>query len=154
MKRSRRGFSLVELLVASVVATIGIAGMASAWMFNLRTIGQQRLISVAGQIARTEVEDAKALGFANLPLGTLSGTTGTHTGAVQFYTIDGVKTTSTTDRYYSVQRVITDTNVTAGSGTSYTLNDASRRAVVVTVRIVNGNAILSQMGTYIVRGGI
>ncbi|MDX2064316.1 MAG: type II secretion system protein [Fimbriimonadaceae bacterium] len=154
MKRSRRGFSLVELLVASVVATIGIAGMATAWMFNLRTIGQQRLISVAGQIARTEVENAKALGFANLPLGTLSGSTGTHTSSLEYYTIDGVKTTSTTNRYYSVQRVTTDTNVTAGSGTAYTLNDASRRAVVVTVRLVSDNSILSQMGTIVVRGGV
>ena len=71
----RRGFSLLESLIASVVMAVSITGMVSLWTIMFARYSTAREITQAAQLARAEVERAKVFGVSNLPLGTYNSTT-------------------------------------------------------------------------------
>lgn len=72
--RDQSGFSLVELMIAVVILTVGILGFASTtgFMFRQSTMAELRVKRMAAVI--TVVEDLKSQPFASVTSG--SGTVG------------------------------------------------------------------------------
>ena len=63
------GFSFVEALVAGLVLTIGALAVAQATDFGLYATGHSRQKQAALALANEEMEDARALNYANVGLG-------------------------------------------------------------------------------------
>ncbi len=155
MRRRQKASTLIELLVASLIATVGVVGLFSLYTYCMQVVQNQRITSVATQIARADVEEAKVLGYDNLPLGTLDGSrsVGNWTGAIEYYDVAGKQLAGTTDAFYSLQRTISDYNMTL-SGSSYTLSDIGKRVVKVSVKRYPSNVEVMVMGTTIAKGGL
>jgi prepilin-type N-terminal cleavage/methylation domain-containing protein len=64
----QRGVSLIELLISSLIVVMVLVVGANAWVYGMKLSVAQYKTSVASQIARADVERAKIVGFANLPL--------------------------------------------------------------------------------------
>jgi len=167
--KSARGFTLVELLVASLVFAVTIAGALSVWAAATTSIVRTSEEVICAQLARTDIEKAKATGFDNLSTGALSGGTGTYTGTTtnstyvsEFYTQAGAFVSYGTSllsappssAYYKLVRVTSDTNVAKGAGTSYKVTTESTRTIVTTVARVSDNTVMYTMGTVLVKAGI
>ncbi len=74
---SREGFSLVEVIVALMVLTIGLLGMAAATGWVIRTAHFGELETARSAAFRSAVEVVRSQPFADLESG--SGTFGDHT---------------------------------------------------------------------------
>jgi Tfp pilus assembly protein PilV len=153
--KKRHGLSLIELLMASLVAVLGVVGMFSSWGYCNRIIVGQRTTNMAYQLARADIERAKVLGFANLPLGTLdvAKTTAVYTAPTEYFDASGAKLANSTGAYYSVVRTVTDKQFLA-AGSTYSLLSTSIRTVKTKVSKVQGNAEVVTMATNVIQGGI
>jgi prepilin-type N-terminal cleavage/methylation domain-containing protein len=65
------GFTLVELLVTMVIATVGIMAVVSVLEHSQRLNSQTEKNEVASHIAEREIESVSAVGFAQLGLTSL-----------------------------------------------------------------------------------
>lgn len=156
----RRGATFFELIIASLVTVVGVVGLFSLWTYSYAVIQSQRVIGVAGQIARADIEKAKVQGFWNLPKGVIgqSKTTAVHTGPTEYYDANGQKlnvTAPNAESYYSLVRQVVDSNfLPLETGGTYTLTGVSLRTVRTTVRRVSDNVVMSTMGTNLAKGGL
>ena len=67
--KSRRGMSLIEVLIASLIAII-VLGSAGIVMFqSVHTQRDAELLSYANNFAREKIESLKALGYQSIPVG-------------------------------------------------------------------------------------
>ena len=67
--KSRRGMSLIEVLIASLIAII-VLGSAGIVMFqSVHTQRDAELLSNANNLAREKIESLKALGYQSIPVG-------------------------------------------------------------------------------------
>ncbi|GAC1647886.1 MAG: hypothetical protein NVS4B6_22580 [Mycobacterium sp.] len=57
---SPRGFTLVELLIAVIILSIGVLGLAGTSGMVVRTIGVTRLQTQAAQVAQSRVETMRS----------------------------------------------------------------------------------------------
>jgi prepilin-type N-terminal cleavage/methylation domain-containing protein len=64
--RSERGFTLVELLVAATLASVGFLGLAALHANAMRTTGVGRNLSVATSLATQQMESLRRLPAASL----------------------------------------------------------------------------------------
>ncbi len=153
MRNKLRGLTLVELLASTVIASLTLIVGANAWGYCMTISVQQHQTSVGSQLARADIERAKVLGWANLPLGTVSGTTATHTGSLEYFNSVGAPLANSTGAIFSVQRTVTDTGITV-SGTTYTLNSLSKRTVTATVRTLSPSKVVVTMATVLAKDGV
>lgn len=63
---SNRGFTMVELLVAVMVLSIGLMAMAGVVPMAMRTITTNRIVTKAVDYSQQEMETLKRMGFNNL----------------------------------------------------------------------------------------
>ncbi len=73
--KSRRGMTLVETLVASVIAVIVLGGVGMLMFQSVHTQRDAELLSYANNVAREKIESLKALGYENIPVGETGETT-------------------------------------------------------------------------------
>ena len=67
--KSRRGMSLIEVLIASLIAII-VLGSAGIVMFqSVHTQRDAELLSNANNLAREKIESLKALGYQSIAVG-------------------------------------------------------------------------------------
>lgn len=66
--RHSRGMTMVELLMAIVVLTIGLLSIAGVVPLAMRTINKNRVATKAVEYSQQEMETLKRLGFDNLLL--------------------------------------------------------------------------------------
>ena len=67
--KSRKGMSLIEVLIASLIAII-VLGSAGIVMFqSVHTQRDAELLSNANNLAREKIESLKALGYQSIPVG-------------------------------------------------------------------------------------
>jgi type II secretory pathway pseudopilin PulG len=167
--RRGRGFTLIEGLVAAFIMAVAITAMFGAWSTCFHTTKLISETTSAAEVAQSQLEIAKVFGAANMPLGTYnSGTTnatwtgayipssGWTSGGLAYYDQSGnqLASSSSTGVFFSASVAMTDSNVLAGTGTSYTLQANTIRALIVTVRNVATGAVDYTMATYLVQGGL
>jgi prepilin-type N-terminal cleavage/methylation domain-containing protein len=169
VNRRNRGFTLIEGIVATFILAVVIVAMFGSWSACFSQSAQMSETTSSAQICQSELEMAKVFGAANLPLGTYSSSTATGTwtgayitstgwtsGATAYFTFTGtqVASSSSTGAYFSLQMTITDSNVLAGTGTTYTLAQTSLRSALVTVKNIQTGAVDFTMATNLVQGGL
>ena len=71
-RRKSSGFTLLEVLVAMVILTVGLLGMASLCVGIIKGNEFSKEISSATTCAREKVEDIERMGFANTTAGTVT----------------------------------------------------------------------------------
>jgi prepilin-type N-terminal cleavage/methylation domain-containing protein len=64
MTRSEGGFTLVEVLIATVVLGVGVVALAGAAGMTTRMLGRGRISTVAAQVATDQLERLRALAEA------------------------------------------------------------------------------------------
>jgi len=72
---SRSGMTLVETLIASVIAVIVLGGAGMLMFQSVHTQRDAELLSYANNAAREKIESLKALGYENIPVGETEETT-------------------------------------------------------------------------------
>jgi uncharacterized protein (TIGR02598 family) len=71
MKRRKRGFSLIEVLVASMVAAVALLGMVRLWSFSFNTTRATDQQGVGYNVGRLALERMKMTGFDYTAEGTV-----------------------------------------------------------------------------------
>lgn len=161
-KPKRRGFTLVEALVASLVIALSLAALVTIWTTSLTQIEQSRRFEVASQLVRHDLEKAKVQGFWNLPLGLMTVVNGVDVGQwvgpVEYYDRTGILLDDNAPvelRCFAVQRVITDYGVAKSKvSNEYTLLFDSTRTARTTATAVSTGELQAEMGIVVVRGGL
>ena len=72
--RAEDGMTLIELLIAMVVTSIGIAALVAGFSSGIVSINHSRLTSTAGSLADQQMELYRQASFSSLPT-TLQGAT-------------------------------------------------------------------------------
>jgi type IV pilus modification protein PilV len=113
--KSTRGFSLIEVLVAVVIMTIGLLALASLQLSLMRASGQTKAQSVAMGLAKETIEADRAFtdytGYQNLDSGgptntTVGNITYTITKTVERYVFDNDATTPKFVKYAATKASI------------------------------------------------
>ncbi len=178
MKRTREtrrhGFTLIEGLVAGLILSVALAAMFRLWAVCYTRIQSSGEITQAGQLARAELERAKVFGALLFPTGAYSSVTGCGTwsgsfdptansgagswvsGHIEYFDIAGnrVASSGAAGVRFSLSVSTIDSGVLTGSGSSYTIDLRSRRALLVTVRRQPENSVLFTVGSNLVVGGL
>jgi Tfp pilus assembly protein PilV len=171
-RRRFSGFTLIEVLVASLTLAVAIMALFAAWRVCHVEILASAEINQAGELARAEVERAKLYGPANFPKGTYSSTTSTATwtgsydptansnaggfgSGVSYYDYQGNRQSTSSGAAFSVLLTVTDSGVQpAASGTGYQIDVGSRRAIVATITRLRDGFVIFHSGTNMALGGI
>lgn len=166
------GATFVEALFASLILAMAVGAMMSMWNICANRYQEAGEISQAGQLARAELERAKAFGADGFPLGTLNAGLGVWAGSYdptlksgvgdwlanhfEYYDIAGnrLATSTTAGVRFSLQLTLIDSSIVASAGSTYALEVTSRRAVTATVRRLPGNTVIFTSGTNLVKGGL
>jgi prepilin-type N-terminal cleavage/methylation domain-containing protein len=92
--RREDGFTLVELLIAMIVLTIGILALVSAYTSGYVQLNRATRVSSAEVLADSQMERFRALGYSAIQLNTTCGATcnvdSTYTGDVVYDSTDQV----------------------------------------------------------------
>lgn len=70
MRRSRQGFSLIEVLLGALLFASVFSGLAASWHYQEKSLKQYRNRNAARYILQKEVERVLAKGFYNIEVGT------------------------------------------------------------------------------------
>lgn len=160
--RGRKGFTLVESLVAALIIALSLAALVMIWTTSLTQIEQARRREVAAQLVRHDLEKAKVQGFWNLPVGGMVVVDGIEAGRwvgpIEYYDRTGQlldQGDPVEDRCFALQRVITDYGVARSKQSSsyLLLFDSTRVARTLATSCASGE-VQAEMGINIVRGGV
>ncbi|MEW6008536.1 MAG: prepilin-type N-terminal cleavage/methylation domain-containing protein [Candidatus Omnitrophota bacterium] len=64
----KQGFSLIELLIACVLLSIGLVGLINAFSIGFSQSGQAKQYAVAKNLAEEKLEEIRNLSYANVSL--------------------------------------------------------------------------------------
>jgi prepilin-type N-terminal cleavage/methylation domain-containing protein len=88
--RADEGMTLIELLIAMTVMSIGIAALVAGFSSGIVSINHSRLTSTAGSLADQQMELYRQAAFTSLPTTTQSPTTPTGAdGHTYWMRVDG-----------------------------------------------------------------
>jgi prepilin-type N-terminal cleavage/methylation domain-containing protein len=73
--RAEEGMTLIELLIAMVIMSIGIAALVAGFSSGVLSINRARLASTAGSLADQRMELYRQAAFTSLPIGLQTPTT-------------------------------------------------------------------------------
>jgi type IV pilus assembly protein PilV len=82
--RARRGVSIIEVLIACVLLTVGVLGIVGASMGISRQTGSSR-----GQVIAAGMAQARLDSLASLPCTALTGGSRTRQGITETWTVSG-----------------------------------------------------------------
>jgi len=167
INRRLGGFTLIEGIIATFILVVVVAAMFASWIACYKQSEKIQEVTEGANIAQSELEIARVFGADNIPTGTYSSGTQTGTwsgayipatgwtaGGTAYFDYTGAQLTSSTSAFFSLTVAITDSTVTAGSGSSYQIGPKSIRALVVTVKNVGTGAADFTMATNLVEGGV
>jgi prepilin-type N-terminal cleavage/methylation domain-containing protein len=144
-KCRRSGFTIIEVLVATMILSVLIAGSVSAWVFMLNLTVKVDNSGVAYSLGRQSIERIKQTGFFN----TTEGAT------TLYYDVDAGSENAVAGGnhvYKVVTSVISGTPIDIGGGVIKPADD-TLRTVTVSVYSWPGNLLIYTMGTYLARAG-
>ena len=67
--RNTEGFSLVELVIAMIILSVGILGLAGTTMFMIRQVTLARVTSQRSAVYQTVIEQVRALPYDSITSG-------------------------------------------------------------------------------------
>jgi len=140
--RCRRGFSLMEVLVAGLIIATSVVGMMQFAFMDYGMTGQSTNMSAATSIGRSAIEAVRMAGFANAPEGTQT----------VYYDMNGdypPATTSSSSSIYAAQTIITS-DILNGS----TPAPGALRTVQVKVSLISTGQVVYTTYTYLASGGV
>jgi prepilin-type N-terminal cleavage/methylation domain-containing protein len=135
--RRRSGFTLIEVLIASMIVGVCISAIVSTWAFAFGLSATADRESVGYSLGRRSMEEVKQIGFHDATMGTATlyydgtGSTGSRS------------TTQASTHQYSVTTVISTDNL---APPLYT--------VTITVRFLANGSTVYSCSTYLARAGI
>jgi len=142
-RRDRRagGFTLIEVLAASVIVGTCIAAIITMWSFAFNLTATADRQSIGYSLGRRAMEEVKQTGFQDTAEGT----------ATVYYDNQGGSrsTTRTSSHAYSVA-----TSVTSDLFTGVQTATGALRTVSITVRFLGTDTTVYQCSTYLARAGI
>ena len=134
----RRGVTLIELLVASVIVATSLMGLVSAWMFSFQVTRRSDETEVAYNLARSAVEQLRAYGFYYADPSIIPA----------WYDVNQQQTASSTGAYYHlVVAVRNGSDAPPGAG------HLILRQVDATVTRVSDGTAIYHTSTYLALGG-
>jgi len=90
MKSDTRGFTLIEVLIAVVILSVGVLGMVGSAGLASRMIGQGKRNTQAALVAMQRMETLRGQALATNPRCTgLASGTATTTGVTETWTVTG-----------------------------------------------------------------
>jgi prepilin-type N-terminal cleavage/methylation domain-containing protein len=126
--RAEEGMTLIELLIAMAVMSIGIAALVAGFSSGIVSINHSRLTSTAGSLADQQMELYRQASFTSLPTTTQSPTTPTGAdGHTYWMQVDGSWTCAVG-------------TFSAGPPPSCSGTPASRPVKAVTINVRDGSA--------------
>ena len=126
--RAEEGMTLIELLIAMVILSIGIAALVAGFSSGILSVNRARLASTAGALADKQMESYRQAAFTSLPTSTQAATTPTGPdGHTYWMQVEGAWTCAVGT--YS-----------AGPPASCSGTPASRPVKVVTINVRDGSA--------------
>ena len=146
MRRTRRGITFVELLVAALLMSIGVMGLVGTWAFSYRVTEKTDSVGMSYNVGRMVLEQYKLMGFS-APEGP----------AAFYYNGDGQGVSSTSSaRRYRVDVQITSDVVNSGTaGQSGAVpNQYALRDLTINVIYLPSGETLWQTHTRRVKAGI
>jgi Tfp pilus assembly protein PilV len=145
-RRSIRGVSLVELLIAGLLLSISMMAMVQMWAFAYRVTANTDDKGIAYNLGRQAMETVKMSGFDNAAEGS----------STAYYNGQQVAQGNSATARYSVTTSVVSSAVNSGTaGQSGAVPSSfAIRTVSVTVSLVSGGTVLYQTSTYLVRAGI
>jgi prepilin-type N-terminal cleavage/methylation domain-containing protein len=66
LKLEKKGFSLLELLLATVLLSIGLVGLVNVFSIGLTESSQAKYFSVAKNLAEEKLEEIRNLSYGNI----------------------------------------------------------------------------------------
>lgn len=144
-RQSFRGTTLVELLMAGLLLSIGMMGLVGTWVFSFRVTANTDDMAIAYNLGRAAVEDIKRYGFPNAPEGTTT----------TYYNGNQSSVSQDSSRFTVVSSLVSAAVKSGSSGVSGAVPaDSTIRTVTVTVTLTSTGASLYTTTTYMVRAGI
>lgn len=145
-RRRRRGVTIVETLVASLILGTGLAAVVSMWYASYSMSNQTDTKGIAYAIGRHALEEVKETGFRYA----MEGTTNLYydSGGANESTAQG------TSSIYQVTTTITSDKLSTSSTGSQIPADDALRTVVLTVTYLPKTQTLYSTGTFLVRSGL
>jgi type IV pilus modification protein PilV len=99
--RGEEGFTLVELLIAMIILTVGILALVAAYSSGYVALNRATRVSSAEVLADSQMERFRALSYSNIQLNTSCGTScaedSTYTGDSAYNSTTQITGCSTTD---------------------------------------------------------
>ena len=142
--RRRRGFSMIEVLVAALIVSVSLAAMISTWYVSMNMTTATSDQGIAYNLARQTIEQIKGTGFSN----TAEAPAGTP--VIHYYDGSEVNKDSTPSAArYKVSTTVVSSALVSGSPDPFAL-----RTVTVTVTLYPAGTVLCQCATSLTRGGI
>jgi len=135
---TRRGLTLIEVLVALLLLAAALSGLIGLWAFGFNTTRHSQDWGVGYSIARQEVERAKNIGFLLLPEG----------GWTRGYDGLGAVTTEPNPHFTASTTIHT---IPDANGE---INTRCLRTLHVQVRAREGSEVVFESTTYLTWGGI
>jgi prepilin-type N-terminal cleavage/methylation domain-containing protein len=140
----KRGFTMIEALIASALIALSMLALGQLWTFAARVTTDTDDRGIAYSLARLAIETVRETGFTN----TAEGST------TVYYDINQNTVLSTAPtRRYMVVTTVTSSATVPGSSPVQPSTDALR-TVVVTVTLVPTNTVIFTTGTYMASSGI
>lgn len=137
----RRAFTLIEVLIASVVVGVCIAAIVSMWSFAFGLSATADRQSIGYSLGRRAMEEVKQTGFQDSTEGTTT---------IYYDKTGGSRSaTQASNHMFSVTTVVA-TDVMNGSSPAPT----ALRTVTITVNFISTGASVYSCTTYLARAGI
>jgi Tfp pilus assembly protein PilV len=154
----RKGATLIEVLIAALILSLSLLAALSLFGFGMTMTEKTGDESVAYNLARKSLEDARTKGAGysvpSLGLRTYFLPEG---ATVTYYDANGgsESTTQNANHRFSLTRTTTSDRLATNpsSGQTFPADDAIREVSIV-VRKLPGNQVLVETGTVIVRSGV
>lgn len=85
--KARAGFTIIEVMVAMIILTVGLLGLASTSGFVAKQMGRGSYQSVAASIAQSRFDSLASVACPNLPASGSVRRTSTQRSVTETYTI-------------------------------------------------------------------
>ena len=133
--RAEEGMTLIELLIAMTVMSIGIAALVAGFSSGVVSINRARLTSTAGSLADKQMELNRQAPFASVPVPQPLNPLPGPDGHAYWMQVDGAWTCPTPDGTY-----VGDTHLSSppGSCSVPTGTPASRPVKLITIDVHDG----------------